>query len=238
MYLKKDFMECGWLNIAFGDEKHHFYAFCDECLSDPLPCIVRLYLHLKLGENYGFVTFGREAVDLLALRISFVDDSSEKNMVLLEFAGREVICINDKADGDDSSVKDGYEQEFYTAKLQRKLSRDTCIKMFETFIRSIVEDEGYPKQYPCNHCLEVDDFKMDYLLAEELSKMGVDSSHDNYDDIYRLMDIRITNEYTSIRADKKYYAEQFDKMLKEYIVPINWCLEDEDENRVKTIFDA
>lgn len=68
--------------------------------------------------------------------------------------------------------------------------------------------------------------------------MGVDSSHDNYDDIYRLMDIRITNEYTSIRADKKYYAEQFDKMLKEYIVPINWCLEDEDENRVKTIFDA
>lgn len=54
MYIKKEELICGWLHIKFGDESNTFYACCDECLSDPLPNIVRLILSLKFGRNYAF----------------------------------------------------------------------------------------------------------------------------------------------------------------------------------------
>lgn len=44
MYIKKEELLCGWLHISFGDESNTFYACCDECLSDPLPCETEIRL--------------------------------------------------------------------------------------------------------------------------------------------------------------------------------------------------
>lgn len=42
----------------------------------------------------------------------------------------------------------------------------------------------------------------------------------------------------SINHEDEWFLEAFDKMLKEHIVPIKWCLDCEKEELVKRIFEG
>ena len=239
MYIKKEELICGWLHIKFGDESNTFYACCDECLSDPLPSIVRLYLNLKLGKDYGFVNFGREDADLLAIRSSFIRDEENKGMVLLEFAGKKGFCKNDQIDCEHCPVEDSCDYKLKTVKIARKLSRNACITMFEDFIKSIVEDVRYPKQYPCYDCLDEEAYShIDDWTDQELQSMGIDDKHEKYYELRCETEIRLINEKVSINHEDEWFLEAFDKMLKEHIVPIKWCLDCEKEELVKRIFEG
>lgn len=235
MFIRKEEFDLGYLGICFGNEKYRFYSYCDECIADPLPDIVRLILSLKLGQNYAFVMDDREPEDLLGIRISFKNNDE----VLLEFLGIDVKCKNSERDCNNCTMINECSYNTEKVKIEEILSRESCIKMFEDFIKSIVEDIRYPKQYPGFSCLNDNVYDcIDDMVENALSAMGIDDTSDEYNELYKSIEVRLINELVSIRTEDRAYIDQYDKMLREYIVPIDWHFYYEEEERVKREFDG
>lgn len=234
MFIRKEDVEYGYLVISFGNEKYSFYSDCDECLSDPLPNIVRLILSLKLGRNYAFVIDDMCPESLLGIRTSFINNDE----VFLELVGMNVSCKNSVSNCYDCTMQNECDYNTEKVKIEGILSRVTCIKMFEDFIKSIVEDVRYPKQYPGFSCLNDNMYDcIDDMVEKELLDMGIVKDDNKYDECYKSVEIRLTNERVNIIPENSEYIAKYDKMLREYIVPISWCLWSEEEDRIKEYFD-
>lgn len=183
----------GFLYIDFYKGNEEITVTFDECLSDPIAALVRMYVKLKINEAYSYVS-------------EHLHDCTEVKIDTKIIGAEDVhlkIVVNDFCEAQTVFVID------------ETFDRGYIFKMFEKLFRDIVLNIDYPYQYPCfsnlvtaeaNYCYEI------------FSKHIEDYPEDNNDEYSN----KLVRENVSLTEDGKCLEKIYTRMLKEYIIPNGW----------------
>lgn len=183
----------GFLYIDFYKGMDVATVCFDECLSDPVPEMVKMYMKLKINEDATFAFGGLHD----CLEVSMTTRILDADEVQL------VVIIND------------FCEDKCVSFIDEQFDRGVLLNMFEKLFRNIVLNIDYPYQYPCHSGLNV----AEYDSAEELFTEHVEYYPEDNNDEYHNEVIR---ENVSLTEDGKIKEKMYTRMIKELIIPESW----------------
>ncbi len=211
-------IEYGWLRMKVQADRKYIIWSCDECLSDPLPGMVRMYNALKEGKD---AFWKIERGQKLSFKTTFKNEDKDIVWLTIHAEGRGDYLISDETKSA-KFYENADREDFLGDKeifVEEEIATDVLMLKFEIFFDLLLSNKFYPSQYPCYSWQDDDVYdRVDNEADEFVQKKYPHLSEEARDKLA----LEYIAKHCVLNETGKDIYEKYDNMLRSYVVPEDW----------------
>ncbi len=106
--------------------------------------------------------------------------------------------------------------------IKLNITKKELLTALNSFFRQILNDKGFPLQYPagCKEDIDGTRTKVDSMLEEILQLLPKALAHDN--EIHNGIENICMNYLVKLDAESQSYVNDYREMLEKHVIPMHW----------------